>query len=112
MNLTERDGQGEDGPDKVTEPQRAVLPDILEDDRGHDGGVEPEADLGQRVLEPVGPEDARLLLGVGLEGRLPELDAADEVLELAEVDPALEVGGEDLHDEPAGLDRGAALDVV
>ena len=110
--LTESDGEVEYGPDEVAEPQRPVLPDVLGHDRAHDGRVQLEADVEQGLSQPLGLQYAGLLLGVRLEGALPELDGADEVLELFEGDLAEALGVEGGYDEAAHLQTGAALDVI
>ena len=112
FGLTESDGEVEYGADKVPEAERAVLPDVLGHDGPHDRGVELEADVQQSLPQPLGLQDARLLLGVRLEGALPELDGADEVLELLEVDLAEALRVEGGYDEAAHLQTGAALDVI
>ena len=110
--LTESDRKIEYGPDEVPESERSVLPDVLGHDGTHHRRVQLKAHVQQGLSQPLGLQYARLLLGVGLERALPELDGADEVLELFEVDLAEALRVEGGYDEAAHFHTGAALDVI
>ena len=99
---------------KVPKSEGPVLPHVAKYQDAHDLSRQTEAHLQQGIPQPFSPEDARLLLAVGPEDALPELQADDEVLELRVGQPA-DAGlllVERHHDLAADLDTGAGLDVV
>lgn len=85
--LTERNSQMQYGRHKVPEPKRPVFSHVSQNQGGQHVAAELEPNFEQGVAQPLGLQNARLLLRVILEGRLPELEAAHEVFEVAEFQP-------------------------
>ena len=67
---------------KVPKSEGPVFPHVAEYQDAHDLSRQTEPDLQQSISQSFCPEDAGLLLAVGPEDALPELQADYEVLEL------------------------------
>lgn len=77
----------QDGGHEVAKPEGAVLAHVPQYQHRQHVAVHLEAHLQQRVLKPLRLQDTRLVLGVILEHGLPILEAAHQVLEVAEFEP-------------------------
>ena len=88
--------------------------DWPENNNAHDFSRQPEANLQERIPQPLSSQDSSLLLGVCPEHSLPQLQADDEVLELSVSQPAqtglLPVHGH--HHLSTHLNARTGLDIV